>query len=350
MALKHRLIDAGFAAFRLTGAHRAVAPLTRGRGVILTFHRVRPFAPATPGYAPNRLLEVEPDFFDAALTLVRRLGFELVSLAEARRRLTEGGPRFAAVTFDDGYRDTCDFALPILEKHAAPATVFFATGFLDRSARLWWLELEEALRRLDVARVEIDGRVDAVETRTVAQKSAAFERIYWALRARPEEELLAATGALAREAGVSSAEIASELFMDWIEAAVFAARPLVAAGAHSRAHRMLAKWSEAEARAEIAGSKAALERRLGRPVESFAYPVGDPTSAGPREFALAREAGFACAVTTRPGMLYAAHADHLWALPRVSVNGMWQNLGDLESLLSGAPQLLWNRGRRVNVD
>jgi len=72
--------------------------------------------------------------------------------------------------------------------------------------------------------------------------------------------------------------------------------------------------------------------------------------AGRREFNLAREAGFACAVTTRPGMIYAEHAAHLWALPRVSVNGLWQSLGDLESLLSGAPLLLWNRGRRVNVD
>ena len=170
------------------------------------------------------------------------------------------------------------------------------------------------------------------------------------MRARPEEELLAATGELARAAGVSSAEIAAELFMDWDEAAAFVERPLVAAGAHSRAHRMLAKGPKAEALAEMAGAKAALERRFGRAVEAFAYPVGDPTSAGRREFALAREAGFACAVTTRPGMLYAEHAAHLWSLPRVSVNGLWQSLDDLESLLSGAPLLLWNRGRRVNVD
>ena len=309
MAFKHKVIAAGFAAFRLSGLHRVVAPLTRGRGVILTFHRVRPFSPPTPGYAPNRLLEIEPDFFDAALALVRWLGFDFVSLAEARRRLIEGGPRFAAMTFDDGYRDTRDFALPILEKHGAPATVFFATGFLDRTARLWWLELEEALRRLD-----------------------------------------AATGALAELAGVSGAAIADALFMDWDEAAAFAAHPLIAAGAHSRAHRMLAKGAEAEARAEMAGSKTELEGRFGCAVDAFAYPVGDKTSAGPREFALARQAGFACAVTTRPGMLYAEHAAHLWALPRVSVNGMWRSLGDLESLLSGAPLLLWNRGRRVNVE
>lgn len=85
------------------------------------------------------------------------------------------------------------------------------------------------------------------------------------------------------------------------------------------------------------------------PVDALAYPVGDPTSAGLREFKLAREIGFSCAVTTRPGMLFAAQAAHLTALPRLSVNGLWQNAGALETLLSGAPFFVWNCGRRLNV-
>ena len=92
-----------------------------------------------------------------------------------------------------------------------------------------------------------------------------------------------------------------------------------------------------------------LEARLGVAVDSFAYPVGDPTSAGEREFALAREAGYANAVTTRPGMLFPEHAAHLFALPRVSLNGLWQDLGYLDVLLTGAPFRVWNRGRRLNV-
>jgi hypothetical protein len=60
--------------------------------------------------------------------------------------------------------------------------------------------------------------------------------------------------------------------------------------------------------------------------------------------------GFASAVTTRPGMIFPAHRDHLTALPRVSVNGNWQDGGYFEVLLSGAPFALWNRGRRLNVD
>jgi peptidoglycan/xylan/chitin deacetylase (PgdA/CDA1 family) len=79
----------------------------------------------------------------------------------------------------------------------------------------------------------------------------------------------------------------------------------------------------------------------------LAYPVGDPTSAGPREFAMAADLGFATAVTTRKGMLFPAHAQHLHALPRLSVNGEWQDIDMMDMLLTGVPFLAWNRGRRV---
>jgi len=64
---------------------------------------------------------------------------------------------------------------------------------------------------------------------------------------------------------------------------------------------------------------------------------------------MAVRAGYEIAVTTRPGLLFPEHADHLLALPRVSLNGLWQDLRSLDVLLSGAPFRLWNRGRRVNV-
>jgi len=349
MTMKTQMIDAGFAAFRLSGLHRALAPLTRGHGVILTFHRVRPTGPQVTGFAPNRLLEITPEFLEEAILVTRRLGFEIVTLAEGCRRLAQGGPRFAVLTFDDGYRDTREFALPVLERREAPFTVFFVPGFIERTARLWWIELEEALRRLDEAAIETDGGGLRLPTRTLAEKNAAFARIYWALRARPEQELLDGVGALAQRAGLDMSAISRALFLDWEEAIAFSRSPLVTTGAHTMTHRMLAKWPAEMARAEMAQSKAALEARFGRQVDAFAYPVGDPTSAGPREFEMAGAVGFSCAVTTRPGMVFPEHAAHLTALPRVSVNGRWQDAGALEMLLSGAPFVLWNRGRRLNV-
>ncbi len=336
LSLKRQTIAAGFAAMRATGLHRALA--APGCGFILTLHRVRPFAPPTPGYAPNRLLEVTPEFFDAALALIARRGFAFVTLDEAARRLAEGGPPFCALTFDDGYRDTRDVALPILERHNAPATVFFAPGLIEETARLWWLELEEAIRRLDEVRVP-PLRLPA---RAPKEKAQAFERVYWTLRARPEAELLDAIAAL-------GGRVEPGQFLDWDEAVALCRHALVTPGAHSFSHRRLAQWPEAEARHEIAGCKSVLEARLGREITAFAYPVGDPTSAGPREFWLVQQAGYRLAVTTRPGMLFPEHAAHLHALPRVSLNGLWQNLDYLDVLLTGAPFRLWNRGRRLNV-
>ena len=90
-------------------------------------------------------------------------------------------------------------------------------------------------------------------------------------------------------------------------------------------------------------------RHIGRKVEHFCYPVGDATAAGPTEFAIARELGFKSAVTTRPGVLFPEHRDHLWALPRISLNGEFQRMRYVRVLTSGAATAVWNCFRRVNV-
>ena len=116
-----------------------------------------------------------------------------------------------------------------------------------------------------------------------------------------------------------------DLCMDWQELAELAADPLVTIGAHTVNHVMLKKVpDDAAVRAEMEMSRAVLEAALGVRPEHLAYPVGDPTSAGPREFRIAPELGFKTAVTTRPGVLFKAHRDHLTALPRISVNGEFQ--------------------------
>ena len=62
---------------------------------------------------------------------------------------------------------------------------------------------------------------------------------------------------------------------------------------------------------------------------------------------LAKEAGYASAVTTRHGVLHPGHADHLLALPRISVNGRYQRVAHIRTMLSGITTPLANRGRMV---
>jgi len=96
-------------------------------------------------------------------------------------------------------------------------------------------------------------------------------------------------------------------------------------------------------------SRRRIEEELGHAPSVFAYPYGDTTSAGPRDFDLMREAGFAAAVTTRKGLIFPAHKDHLTALPRLSLNGSYQKLRYIDVLLSGAAFALSNGFRRVRA-
>ncbi len=350
MGIKRDVIDLGFRLFGATGLHRLAARYTQGLGAILMFHRVRP-APE-PGFAPNAGLEITPEFLDQLLLRLKAQGYRIVSLDEAVKRIRSGGQfseAFVALTFDDGYRDTADIALPVLERHEAPFTVFVTTGFADRTARMWWVEMEEAIAALPYVRIEAAGRSFDLPAGTAEEKQAAFEALYWPLRAGEEKELLRVAGALADEAGVERLDLVDELCLNWSGLRKLAQHPLVTIGAHTLSHPMLAKHPDAFARREIAESKAIIESEIDREVRHLAYPVGDPGSASVREFVLARQAGFESAVTTRPGMIFPEHAGHLTALPRLSVNGHHQSLATLDILLSGAPFMLWNRGRKLSV-
>jgi peptidoglycan/xylan/chitin deacetylase (PgdA/CDA1 family) len=96
-------------------------------------------------------------------------------------------------------------------------------------------------------------------------------------------------------------------------------------------------------------SRSIIEAALGTRPEHLSYPIGDSTSAGPREFAIAAELGFKTAVTTRPGVLFRSHSRHLTALPRISLNGEYQRLRYVRVLLSGSATAMWNGFRRVEA-
>jgi peptidoglycan/xylan/chitin deacetylase (PgdA/CDA1 family) len=105
---------------------------------------------------------------------------------------------------------------------------------------------------------------------------------------------------------------------------------------------MLAKLPEKTVRSEMDLSRTVIEAALGMRPAHLSYPYGDPGSAGPREFAIAAELGFKTAVTTRPGVLFRGHGKHMTALPRISLNGEYQQLRYVRVLLSGAATAMWN--------
>ncbi len=120
---------------------------------------------------------------------------------------------FAAFTLDDGYKDNREFAFPVFKKFNVPFTIYVPTDFAEGRGDLWWLTLEESLRRSQSATLEMNGTRRTFHLATAAEKDTAFNSIYWWLRQMPEDRARAVTHRLAREAGFDHTEICSRLVM-----------------------------------------------------------------------------------------------------------------------------------------
>jgi len=87
-------------------------------------------------------LAIAPRRFEAQMQVLRDEGYRVVDVVEAGRLLSGREPleRVVALSFDDGYRDVAEHALPVLERHGFGATVFVATGVIDGTARFTWYD------------------------------------------------------------------------------------------------------------------------------------------------------------------------------------------------------------------
>ncbi len=346
--MKTAMMKAAMNGLYHTRAHRLLAPYTQGSGVIFTLHHVR--SGEGKDFAPNRILEVTPEFLEAVLDQVAEEGLEIVSLDEAARRLETDDPRrFACFTFDDGYRDNRENAYPIFKRRGLPFTLYVPTDYPSGKGEIWWIALEEIVARAGEIELVRNGELWRLPAATPAEKWRAYEQIYWWLRDIGEATQRQIVRTLCDRYDIDMEALCRDLVMDWDELRALAADPLVTIGAHTKGHYALAKLPEERAIDEMAGSVEAIERELGFRPAHFAFPYGDETSAKARDFALARDLGFETAVTTRKGVLFPAHKRHLTALPRVSLNGEYQSLAYTELYLSGAPFALWNRFQQVSA-
>lgn len=261
---------------------------------ILIYHRVLP--------VPDPLFPYEV----TALDFDRQMGalaaiFQVLPLPEAVERLRNRSlpVRAACVTFDDGYRDNLEVALPILKRHGVPATVFVATDFLD-GGRMWNDTVIEAVRRakgaeLDLGRLELGHwPVTTIKDRRIAI-AALLPRLKYRefeMRTRLADEI----------ANIAGAELPSDLMLASQQVCELH-REGIEIGAHTRSHPILAIMDNEQAREQIVTNKRCLEELLGAPVCLFAYPNGKPGQDYRREHVrMVREAGFMAAVSTATGV------------------------------------------------
>lgn len=287
-----------------------------GRGAesrltILIFHRVM--------LTPDDLFpgEMHRGSFDQVCAWVRRW-FTVLPLGEAVRRLSEGRlpPGALAITFDDGYADNHDVALPVLERYGLNATFFVATGFLD-GGRMWNDTLVEAIRCAQVETLDLRAEstevagLGVVSLRSLEDRRKVVHQLILQTKYLDPAQRLAQVH---RIAALTRAQLPSDLMMTTRQVAALHQAGMCI-GAHTKSHPILTRLSDAEARLEIEGSRDRLSEITGSPVELFAYPNGKAGSDyTARDVDLVRELGFLAAFSTTPGVATATSGS--FELPR----------------------------------
>ena len=294
----------------LRGLFSLLAPAgCRGRLSILIFHRVLA--------APDPLLpgEVDAASFDRICAWVAAW-FQVLPLDEAVARLRRDDlpARAMAITFDDGYADNHDVAMPILKRHGLVATFYVATGFLD-GGRMWNDTVIESVRgcalpELALGHLAIDG-VKRLALHSDADRRLAIQALLGGLKYRPGQER---NQLVQQVAELAAATLPGGLMMrsDQVKA-LHAAGMTV--GAHTETHPILLRLAPGAARREIELSRQKLEAILGEGVKHFAYPNGVPGRDLSDDTAkIVRDLGFESAVTTGWGA--ARRGADLFQLPR----------------------------------
>jgi peptidoglycan/xylan/chitin deacetylase (PgdA/CDA1 family) len=294
--------------------------------LILMYHRI------ADGPIDNWGLAVSPALFEEQLHVLRRTRhpFPLTDFV-CNLMANTLPPDAVALTFDDGYVDNLVAAKPRLAAADVPATVFLATGYLDRPGEFWWDELArlvfvgngprnfELVIRGKTMHIDFgtepavceDGTMGAA---SLAMRQAALTPIWQAIRLLEDDERELIMSKLRSIFAVRGHYAGQGRAMTREEVRALVSGGLVTIGAHTVTHPVLSKLGAAACHREVTESKLACEALIGAPVAGFAYPYGDLDA---KARGAVMTAGFAFACSTQHAS--ASAMCDVFTLPRIQV-------------------------------
>jgi len=225
------------------------------------------------------------------------------------------------LTFDDGYRDNYTHGFALARELMVPLTIYLVPGYIESGENFWWVESERIVKRAQVREVEVEGRtyhLDNAEERTALSVLLDVRSRHAHSIAERESFLAEVREKLAVPATVLEEETPA-MPLTWEQVREMDASGWISFGAHTLNHPILAAISDPmELRQQIAECRTGLEQHLGRPVRSFAYPIGQMQHISDEVLCTVREAGYKWAVTTNYG--YNTPADNPYLLKRAEAD------------------------------
>lgn len=302
-----------------TGIHKLFKPFYGGVGHAVMFHRVynEDKRMITEG------LQVSQKYIEKVINYFIAKNIDIVSLDEFYARITSNKKtkRFVTFTFDDGYVDNLTYALPVFEKYNAPFSVFVTTGYVDKTAFLWWYLLEEILLKQDSISFDFKDQEYRFKTKTEIEKRRAFGEIKTLiLECGNLNDYNVLMDAILKDSGVKPYELNEKLILTEQQTKELSMHPLVTIGAHTLNHLALREMSENDVYSEIQGSMERLKEITGQTINYFAYPYGTAVEVGYREFEIAGKCNLKMAFTTEKKNVSRKQSKNLFSIPRIGIN------------------------------
>ncbi|MGH9452775.1 MAG: polysaccharide deacetylase family protein [Terriglobia bacterium] len=274
--------------------------------------------------------------FEAHIRILAK-SYNPVSIEQVVQFAHEGHPlppKSVAVTFDDGFADNYDVALPILNRYRVPATFYIMVNAVETGNPPWYCRLRSAFgatRRLEWSDPE---HPQTCSLATHEDQESALNTVFEIGARKTGETQEQFLQRVEKSLEVEPLGPRDKLMMTWDHVrALRKAGHIV--GAHTLSHPNLAHVSGEEAKSEIVGSKKRLEEELGEPIDHFSYPhpALNPQW-NPATLELTCEAGFKSAVLTKCGAVRAG--DEPLALKRIyAANDLAQWVWNMECTFLG---------------
>jgi peptidoglycan/xylan/chitin deacetylase (PgdA/CDA1 family) len=274
---------------------------------VLCYHRTAERTAA--GGMDHATIDATPAQFDAQLALLGEhftfVGVDDV-VAFARGGRLPANP--VLVSFDDGYRDCLTTALPLLLRHKVPAVFFIPTHFVSERRMFWWDRIAWTLKHSKKDRLALSypNRIELV-VKAKGTIDRAHRITTTIVKRWPELDLERFLGELEKAADVAldpteERSLVDAALMTWDEIGALS-RAGMGIGSHTRNHRVLQTLPRGDYGSELSGSRLEIEERLGKPVESIAYPVGYGIGSHPDLQRAVRDAGYEVGFTCKSGAL-----------------------------------------------
>ncbi len=285
---------------------------------IVTYHRV--FDASAGTLYETGVIDSTPESFDQQMATVARY-FSPMTM-DGLLAWFAGAPlppNPIIITFDDGYLDNFERALPILQKHGVPATFFMATSYLTERKLFWWDRIAYLIKSSKHETISMIYPENVSLPRARALK--------WALRTVKDTFALDLPRFLADLQTACAVDwddalerkLANELLMTWDQV-----RALRRAGmdvqSHTRTHRVLQTLPVARLDEELRGSREDLEQELGEPIRAISYPVGKPISHKPAIREAVRRAGYQIGFSNSSGVNHVLSRLDRYDMRRLSID------------------------------